>query len=154
MAGKMINKVMDFLGLEEEMEEIEEVENENTEQEEEQIDNIFNSSNSKKAKGSKVVSIHTAASAKILILKPTDYDEALEICDNLKSRKIIVVNMTNLEGKVAQRLLDFMAGASYALGGSLEEIEKGVYIISPSNVEISNELKNELSSKGLLNWTK
>ncbi|QGU95122.1 DUF552 domain-containing protein [Clostridium bovifaecis] len=154
MAGKMINKVMDFLGLEEEMEEIEEVEDENIEQEEEQIENIFNASNSKKAKGNKVVSIHTAASAKILILKPTDYDEALEICDNLKSRKIIVVNMTNLEGKVAQRLLDFMAGASYALGGSLEEVEKGVYIISPSNVEISNELKNELSSKGLLNWTK
>lgn len=154
MAGKMINKVMDFLGLEEEMEEIEEVEAENIEQEEEQIENIFNASNSKKAKGNKVVSIHTAASAKILILKPTDYDEALEICDNLKSRKIIVVNMTNLEGKVAQRLLDFMAGASYALGGSLEEVEKGVYIISPSNVEISNELKNELSSKGLLNWTK
>lgn len=66
MAGKMINKVMDFLGLEEEMEEIEEVEDENIEQEEEQIENIFNASNSKKAKGNKVVSIHTAASAKIL----------------------------------------------------------------------------------------
>ncbi|KOA20972.1 cell division protein SepF [Clostridium homopropionicum DSM 5847] len=153
MAGKIVNKVMDFLGLEEEVDEIEEVENTN-EEEVSEIDNIISSSsNSKKQKG-KVVSIHTAANAKILIVKPMDYDEAIEICDNLKNRRILVINMTNLEAKIAQRLLDFMAGASYALGGSLEEVEKGVYVISPSNVEISNELKNELSSKGILNWTK
>lgn len=153
MAGKIVNKVMDFLGLEEEVDEIEEMENENVEQEHPEIDNVISSTNSKKQKG-KVVSIHTAASAKILIVKPIDYDEVIEICDNLKNRKIIIINMTNLESKTAQRLLDFMAGASYALEGSLEEVEKGVYIISPSNVEISNELKNELSSKGLLNWTR
>ena len=153
MAGKIVNKVMDFLGLEEEVDEIEEMDDEIEEKNNEEIENIFSSNNSKKQKG-KVVSIHTASTAKILIVKPTDYDEAIEICDNLKNRKILVINMTSLESKIAQRLLDFMAGASYALGGSLEEIEKGVYVISPSNVEISNELKNELSTKGLLNWTK
>lgn len=153
MAGKIVNKVMDFLGLEEEVDEIEEMDDEIKEKNNEEIENIFSSNNSKKQKG-KVVSIHTASTAKILIVKPTDYDEAIEICDNLKNRKILVINMTSLESKIAQRLLDFMAGASYALGGSLEEIEKGVYVISPSNVEISNELKNELSTKGLLNWTK
>lgn len=147
----MLNKVMNLLGLEEEVEEIEEMDDE---VKEEPIDNIFNSSKYKAQNNNKVVSIHGAASTKVVILKPSDYDEAIEICDNLKDRKIIVVNMTNLEGKVAQRLLDFMAGASYALGGSLDEIEKCVYIISPSNVEISNELKDELSSKGLINWTK
>jgi cell division inhibitor SepF len=47
-----------------------------------------------------------------------------------------------------------MGGASYALGGELQEIERGVYILSPSNVEVSNELKNELSSKGLFGWSK
>ncbi|AYF54969.1 cell division protein SepF [Clostridium botulinum C] len=153
MAKKMLNKVMDFLGLEEEIDEIEEMDNEGLSEENEEIENIFDSSNVRNQKG-KVVSIHTAASTKVMILKPMDYDAAIEICDNLKARKIIVVNMTSLESKIAQRLLDFIAGASYALGGSLDEIDKGVYIISPSNVEITNELKNELSSKGILNWTK
>lgn len=153
MAGKIMGKFMSFLGLEEEIDEIEEIDDENQEENQEEIDNIFNSSSARNQKG-KVVSIHTAASSKILIVKPNDYDEALEICDNLKERKIIVVNMTSLEAKIAQRLLDFMAGSSYALGGSLEEIEKGVYVISPSNIEVTNELKNELSSKGLLNWSK
>ncbi|WMJ81373.1 cell division protein SepF [Clostridium sp. MB40-C1] len=153
MSGKMMNKVMGFLGLEEEIDEIEELENEAKVEEEEEIDNIFTSSKHK-GQNNKVVNIHTSASTKIMILKPSNYDEAIEICDNLKSRKIIVVNMTSLENKVAQRLLDFMAGASYALSGSLEEVERGVYILSPSNVEVSNELKNELSSKGLMNWVK
>lgn len=153
MAKKMINKVMDFLGLEED-DEIEELENEGeVEQEQEEIDNIFNSSKHK-TQNNKVVSIHTSASTKVMIVKPTNYDEAIEICDSLKSRKIIVVNMCGLDNKVAQRLLDFMAGSSYALSGSLEEIEKGVYIVSPSNVEISNELKSQLSSKSLINWGK
>lgn len=153
MAKKMLNKVMDFLGLEEEIDEIEEMDNEAAVEGNEEIDNIFDSSNVRNQKG-KVVSIHTTTSTKVLILKPMDYDAAIEICDNLKSRKIIVVNMTSLESKIAQRLLDFIAGASYALGGSLDEIDKGVYIVSPSNVEITNELKNELSTKGILNWTK
>ncbi|KEI02117.1 cell division protein SepF [Clostridium botulinum] len=153
MAKKMLNKVMDFLGLEEEIDEIEEMDNEALNEENGEIENIFDASNVRNQKG-KVVSIHTAASTKVIILKPMDYDAAIEICDNLKARKIIVVNMTSLESKIAQRLLDFIAGASYALGGSLDEIDKGVYIISPSNVEITNELKNELSSKGILNWTK
>ncbi|WP_019278519.1 cell division protein SepF, partial [Clostridium botulinum] len=134
MAKKMLNKVMDFLGLEEEIDEIEEMDNEALNEENEEIENIFDASNVRNQKG-KVVSIHTAASTKVIILKPMDYDAAIEICDNLKARKIIVVNMTSLESKIAQRLLDFIAGASYALGGSLDEIDKGVYIISPSNVE-------------------
>lgn len=153
MSGKVLNKVMGFLGLEDEVDEIEELENEVALDEEQPIDNIFNSSKHK-MQNNKVVNIHTATSAKIMIIKPANYDEAIEICDNLKNRKIIVMNMTSLEAKVAQRLLDFMAGASYALSGSLEEIEKWVYILSPSNVEISNELRDELSSKGLINWSK
>ncbi len=64
----------------------------------------------------------------------------------------MVINTTGLENRVAQRLLDFMGGSSYSLGGSLEEIEKGVYILSPASVEVSNDLKNELSGKGLFNW--
>ncbi|MCY6483723.1 cell division protein SepF [Clostridium aestuarii] len=154
MAGKVLNKVMDFLGLEDQFDEIEEIENEQSKLNEEyEIDNIFNSSKNKK-QNNKVVSIHTASSTKVVIVKPNDYDEAIGICDHLKNRKITVVNMTKLESKVAQRLLDFMAGASYALDGSLEKVEGGVYLLSPSNVDISNEFKDELTSKGLLNWNR
>lgn len=154
MCAKMINKMMGFLGLEEnvEIEEDEEREAVLNEKEENEVESMFTST--KKQNPNKVVNIHTASSAKVVIIKPNDYDEAANICDNLRNRKIVVVNTTSLESKVAQRLLDFIGGACYALSGELQQVEKGVYILSPSNVEVSNDLKNELSSRGILNWTK
>lgn len=153
MCAKMINKMMGFLGLEEDIEidERDEKEEITSESEVSDVESIFTSN---KKQNNKVVNIHTAASAKVVIIKPNDYDEAANICDNLRNRKIVVVNTTSLEPKIAQRLLDFIGGACYALSGELQQVEKGVFILSPSNVEVSNDLKNELSSKGILNWTK
>lgn len=144
--ANVLNKVMGILGLDDsDYEEIDENLKENEEEEEPILSN--NKGNNK------VVNIHTNISVKIVIARPRDFDEATNICDNLKSRKIVVVNVSELESKVAQRLLDFMSGASYVLNGQLQEIEKSVYLLSPSNVEVSSELKNELTGKGLF-WTK
>jgi cell division inhibitor SepF len=158
MSSKVLNKVMGFLGLEDEYDDMDEFQDETSEKSSQQISeeidppvtmkrggNGFNS-------GNKVVNLHTNASAKVIITKPSSFEESLVICDEVKNRKIVVVNTTLLEPKVAQRFLDFISGASYALCGELQEVERGVYILSPSNVEVTNELKNELSTKGLFNW--
>ncbi|KOR23968.1 cell division protein SepF [Clostridium sp. L74] len=152
MSGKILDKMAGLLGLEDDLEEdLEELEGEE-EAVEEEITPFISSSTKR---NNKVVSIHTAVSAKVKIIKPSSYEEAVDICDELKNRKIIIVNTTDLETKIAQRLLDFMGGASYALGGSLEEVEKSVYILAPSTVEVTNELKSQLiSSKGIFNWNK
>jgi cell division inhibitor SepF len=151
MGGKVLNKMMGFLGLEDEYDEMDESEKDYEQHQKAEVDPEMPASFKKQ---NKVVNIHSASSTKVIIIKPTAFEEATDIIDDLKSRKIVVVNITNLESKVAQRLLDFMGGASYALGGELQEVEKGVYVLSPSNVEVTNELKNELSSKGLFSWTK
>ncbi|MBU3158998.1 cell division protein SepF [Clostridium frigoris] len=149
MASKVMNKVMGFLGMaeEEEDDEVKEMDNED-----ENVD--IESLMSANKKQSKVVNIHTSTSTKVVIIKPEDFDEATVISDNLKARKIIVINTTALEPRTGQRLLDFVGGVCYALGGDLQQVEKGVYIISPSNIEVNNELKSELSSKGIFNWNK
>jgi len=122
MSSKVINKVMGFLGMaEEEEDEVQEVENE---EENMDIETLMGANK----KQSKVVNIHTSASTKVVIIKPDDFDEATTISDNLKSRKIVVVNTTALDPKVGKRLLDFVGGVCYALGGDLQQIEKGVYI--------------------------
>jgi cell division inhibitor SepF len=152
MAGKVINKMMGFLGLEDDLEEDIEVAEENEERRAvngiSEVEPVLSSSK----RQNKVVSIHTTIAAKVKIVKPTTYEEAADICDELKNRKIVVINTTGLESRIAQRLLDFMGGASYALGGDLEEVERGIYILSPATVEVSSDLKNELSGKGLFNW--
>jgi cell division inhibitor SepF len=146
--SKVMNKVMGFLGMSDE--DVAEVQETDNEEENMDIESLMSANK----KQSKVVNIHTTSSVKVVIIKPEDFDEATTICDSLKSRKIVVVNTTSLEPKTGQRLLDFIGGACYALCGDLQQVEKGVYIISPSNIEVNNELKSELSSKGIFNWNK
>lgn len=105
-------------------------------------------------RNNKVVNIHSNSSAKVSIVRPSAYDEATDICDAVKNRRIVVINTSALENKLAQRLLDFVSGACYALGGELQEIDKGVYLLSPSNVEVTSELRSEISNKAIFNWNK
>ncbi len=152
MSNNVLSKVKSLLGFED-YEDYEDYEDEEYEsevrEEEESIEPVITNK-----KNNKVVNIHTSTSVKVTITKPVDYEEATEICEALKNRRIVLVNTTVLELKIAQRLLDFISGSCYALGGELQHIEKGVYLLSPSNVEVTNELKNELSSKALFNWSK
>lgn len=136
--GNVISKVKSLLGFEdyEEYDEYEEEQYEEQVKDEDEIEPVITNK-----KNSKVVNIHTSSTTKVTITKPIDYEEATEICEALKNRRIVLVNTTVLELKIAQRLLDFISGSCYALGGELQQIEKGVYILSPSNVEVTNELK-------------
>ena len=151
--SNMLGKVKGFLGIGDEYDEYDYEYDENQEEEKE-VEEIEPVLQNKKVNNSKVVNIHSTASAKVTITKPSAYEEATEICDALKNRRIVVVNTSALEIKIAQRLLDFISGSCYALGGDLQEIERGVYLLSPSNVEVTNELKSEISSKALFNWSK
>jgi len=149
--SNVLSKVKSLLGFED-YAEYDDYEDEDYEKEMSDDDEVEPVITNKK--NSKVVNIHTSSVAKVTITKPVDYEEATEICEALKNRRIVLVNTTVLELKIAQRLLDFISGSCYALGGELQQIEKGVYLLSPSNVEVTNELKNELSSKALFNWSK
>ena len=111
-----------------------------------------NISSSNNNSNSKVVSIHSAADAKVVITRPTKYDDSVDICTALRNRNIVIINTSALEVKVARRLLDFVSGAAYALDANVEDVETRVYVVSPSNVQVSNELKTELSSKGMFSW--
>ncbi|WP_294156642.1 cell division protein SepF [uncultured Clostridium sp.] len=151
MSNNVLSKVKSLFGFEdfEDYDDYADEEYESEVSEEETIEPVITNK-----KNNKVVNIHTSTSVKVTITKPVDYEEATEICEALKNRRIVLVNTTVLELKIAQRLLDFISGSCYALGGELQQIEKGVYLLSPSNVEVTNELKNELSSKALFNWSK
>lgn len=148
--SNVFNKLGRIIGFDYEDEDEEDLYDEEKEQEQE--DNVVETSFTRK--NNKVVNIHTTSTAKVMITKPSTFDDSQEICDAIKSRKIVVVNTTSLETRIAQRLLDFVGGCCYSLDAEVQQVEKGVYLLSPSNVEVSNELKSELSSKGIFNWNK
>ena len=85
---------------------------------------------------------------RVLIYKPLSYEDTQNIIDNLKEKKSIVVNLDDLEIDVAQRILDFISGAVYALNGSIRKAARNIFVIAPFNVDVSsnsNEMADEYS---------
>lgn len=149
--SNMFGKFKDIIGLGDYDDDFEGLETVGNDEDNDSVESIMPTQSNKSGK---VVNIHSAATAKVMVTKPANYDDAREIAEAIKSRKIVLVNATGLETKVAQRLVDFISGSCYVLGAQLQEIEQRVYLLSPSNVEVTSELKNELSSKALFNWNK
>ena len=86
-----------------------------------------------------------------------EQSEIEPIIQNTHGTKVVNIHSNNtnsLETKIAQRLVDFVSGAACVLNAELQEIEQRVYLLSPQNVEVSNELKSEISSKALFSWNK
>jgi|GEM_PF-2051342 len=127
---KPFNKMMDALGFSsEEQEELEE-----REQEQERF--VTNAQ-------SKIVSIKTMF-PKVILKRPQQLNDTTDIIEAIKSKKIVILNMINLDQALAQRILDIIIGAAYALEGKIEEVAKSVYLVVPEAVEITNELKEQL----------
>ena len=73
---------------------------------------------------------------KMIVYHPVSYEDTQSIIDNLKNRKPVIVNMEELEIDCAQRILDFMAGAIYALNGTIYKISRGIFVVAPTNYDI------------------
>lgn len=101
-------------------------------------------------KPSQVVSIHTNVQMQVVIVKPECYEDAQEICDQVKARKPVVVNLEKVEYPIAQRIMDFLSGTCYSLDGSIQRVANNIFVIAPENVDISGDFKEELKTKGII----
>ena len=78
------------------------------------------------------------ASMKMIVYHPVCYDDAQTIVDNLKNRRPVIVNMEELEGSCAQRVLDFLLGAIYAINGTINKISRGIFLVAPRDVDVED----------------
>ncbi len=103
---------------------------------------------------SKLVSINSRSnnrsSNQVYVIKPQDFGEAQRVTDYLKEGKTIVINMEGIEVHVAQRIIDFIGGACYALDGSLQAISANIFIAAPHNIDVSGDLRGELMNESTL----
>ena len=86
----------------------------------------------------------SADSVRMVVFQPQTYEDTQTIIDNLKSRKPVIVNLENLNVDVAQRVLDFISGAIYALDGSVRKVSKGIFLLAPKGVDISGNFTSAL----------
>lgn len=86
---------------------------------------------------------------KVHIVAPEGFAQAQEIGDRLKNNQPVIVNLQGVDRELARRLIDFASGLTYGLGGSMEKVAEAVFLLTPSNVEVSAEEKRRLQERGL-----
>lgn len=154
MSG-LLNKMLNFVGLEADDEVQEDVEEGKNEVKEKFEQPSFLQFNSKKPQQqNKVVNIHSNNQLKVVIMQPAKFDDAQGICDHLKNKKPIVVNLESLGKDDARRVVDFLSGSVYALDGNIQKVSSGIFLIAPNNVDIMGELNDESNSKSAFTWLK
>ena len=84
---------------------------------------------------------------KMILLEPRAYSESTQMADYLKSRNSVVVNLKRVTSDQAKRIIDFLSGCIYAIGGSMQKIGVGIYLCTPKNVNVQGKISEE-SDKG------
>ncbi len=89
------------------------------------------------------------APAKVHVIEPKAFNDAQEVGDRLRSSTPVIVNLQGLERDVQRRLIDFASGACYVLGGTMSKVGDQVFLLTPPNVEVSDDEKDRLRDRGL-----
>jgi len=82
----------------------------------------------------------------VMVISPKSFDESLDIAKNLIEKKTVVLNLELLGHEDSQRIVDFLAGSTFALNGHQQKIGEGVFIFTPNNVNISAEQEKKASA--------
>ncbi len=146
MAG-VLGKFLEYIGIEESDMEDDFYEDDVYQDDDPREDNVVSMGNrahkKSAAPGGNVVNLPSAAQLKMIVYHPISYEDTQNIIDNLKSRKPVIVNMEELELDCAQRILDFMAGAIYALNGTIYKISRGIFVVAPTNYDVIGNGEND-----------
>ena len=99
---------------------------------------------------SKVSPIHRTSkntnTMKVCVIKPTVVDDAREITETLLSGRTVILNLEGLDLEIAQRIIDFTSGATFAINGNLQKVSNYIFLVTPPNVDISGDLQDLLNT--------
>lgn len=158
MSGALMDKVWGLFGMDAVEEEDYEEENGYDYEDEEEIVEVedrklFGRKNNK----DKVVAMPqaNANAIQMVISQPTNFEQSDEICSFLKEKKSVIVNLEYVNKEVARRIVDFISGGVYALDGYIQKVSNSIFLVAPSNYEITNEMaREEMKSKLSVSWLK
>lgn len=155
MAGAIMEKVFDLFRMDpaedreddKEEYEVEEVENEEEEQDQEER-KLWG------RKSGKVVSMPQVQQVKMVISQPTTFEQAATICDLLKQKKSVIVNLEYVNKDVARRIVDVVSGAVHALDGHIQKVSNAIFLIAPFNYDITSDMvaRDEIKNKLSVSW--
>lgn len=88
----------------------------------------------------------TGVSMEVCVIKPTSVDDARDITETLLDGRTVILNLEGLDLEIAQRIIDFTSGATYAISGNLQKISSYIFLVTPTNVDISGDLQDLLNT--------
>ena len=88
--------------------------------------------------------------ARVHIVAPARFADAVEIANRLMANQPVIVNMQSADRDLQRRMIDFCSGATYALSGGMERVADEVFLLTPSNVKVSEEERQRLADHGLV----
>ncbi|MDD2552999.1 MAG: cell division protein SepF [Desulfotomaculaceae bacterium] len=136
---KIVDKVLNFMGFEDE-DLLEEEKNLREEPREGQP--VMK----KKEKGT-VISMHAQRQVRVVVVEPRSFEEVKGITDNIKNRRPVIVNLEQADANLAQRVVDFISGATYALNGSMQKVGSGIFLFVPNHMDISSDYNDQNKEK-------
>ena len=110
---------------------------------EEDRGSVYGSESTFASRGANVVVATGGSSIEMKVVTPKSYDTVTQIADLLLSKKTVLLNLEDTNRETARRLIDFLSGVAYALGGDVQKVAENTYAVTPSNVAVS---KGEVGS--------
>ena len=89
-----------------------------------------------------VVSASHAGKQEVVLFRPVNFNDASKAADDLRARKVVVVNLENVDKAMARRVVDFLTGTAYALDGSVKKIAQAAYLFCPSSMVVNGDLES------------
>jgi len=86
------------------------------------------------------------ASMEVRVMKPGSVDDSRDIAETLLGNRTVILNLEGLDLEIAQRIIDFISGATFAIDGNLQKISNYIFLVTPTNVDISGDLQDIFSS--------
>ena len=86
---------------------------------------------------------------RVHVVDPKGFNDAQEVGDRLKAGQPVILNLQGVERDLQRRLIDFSSGLAYALNGTMSKAAEQVFLLTPSDVEVSDEEKERLQARGL-----
>lgn len=155
MGNKFMNKMWNLLGVDNEEDFDYDADYENASvpytEEKENTTNIAPVTTKK----NKIVGMPGMQQVRVIISQPSTFEQSEEICEHLKEKKSIIVNLEYVNKDVARRIVDFISGAVYGLDGNIQKISNSIFLVAPFNYEITNEvMKEDIKNKLSVSWIK
>jgi cell division inhibitor SepF len=88
---------------------------------------------------------------RVSIMSPKSFEDAQDLADCFKREQLVIVNLRNVNGELAKRMVDFCAGLTYALGGQVRTITDRLFLLTPRDVKVSDKEGQQLIEREFFN---